>query len=310
MAAVSVDIDSPLLIATVCKSKSLHTTQHNQTMATSPTNKRHKSGAVELSASHAVGDVIDSILNVDREAFKEHVGSMDRETFTLLLNRFSELGQDMEDTSPAFSPDSDFIAHGDEEGNICLWNRTKGLVANWRNDDDDDDVNVDYIYFSPDCNLLVTVGNSSNIKIWDLANENRCLREWTQDNVYSVAFSPDGKCIATAGGVGRPVFLRNLSDGTTSQEIRPGVIIAVTIIVFHRMDERWHWAVVTGAAGQDLSNCGNYTNQMIQASVCLITRRMSATLLILQVGYFWPRLRVKEETSSYGMLLQIDVFKF
>jgi hypothetical protein len=63
------------------ESVSLNSIQHNQTMVTSttsPTSKRHKSGTVELEASHdAVDDVINSILNVDREAFKEFFRGMD-----------------------------------------------------------------------------------------------------------------------------------------------------------------------------------------------------------------------------------------
>jgi hypothetical protein len=125
--------------------------------------------------------------------------------------------------SPTFAPDGKYIANGDEDGNIYIWSRTKGLVANWHghDDDDDDEVVVNAISFSPDGNLLVTVGFFLNIKIWDLANDNRCLREWTEDHVSSVAFSPDGKCIATAGGEVQPVYLRNVSDGTTSRLIRP-----------------------------------------------------------------------------------------
>jgi WD40 repeat protein len=79
--------------------------------------------------------------------------------------------------SPGFSPDGKFIANRDEEGNIYLWNRTKGLVANWHGHDrDDDEVEINLVSettFSPAGNLLVTVGNNTNIKILDLANDNR-----------------------------------------------------------------------------------------------------------------------------------------
>jgi WD40 repeat protein len=256
----------------------------------SSNNKRHKTtspiDSEESTSSHPIQTIVDSILNVDHQAFKEFVRDMDRETFTLLLNRLSELGQDMEDTltkfcdipanviasnvfpflenrtdwnhfslvnkdinnavtnhkqltppwpegklmggcqesymtSPTFSPYGKFIAHGDEEGNIYLWSRSKGLVTNWKGDEDDDVVHMDEISFSPAGNLLVTVGNYSNIKIWDLANDNHCLREWTQSHVSSVAFSPDGQVIATAGGTRQPIYLRNVSDGTTSRLIRP-----------------------------------------------------------------------------------------
>jgi WD40 repeat protein len=253
----------------------------------------------DVEESLPIQAVVDVILNVDREAFKEFARNMDRETFKLLSARLSGLSQDMEDTltkfvdipsiviasnvfpylenrtdwndfslvnkdihkavtshkqlsppwpdgilmdesidedsiltSPRFSPDGKCIAHGDDEGNIYLWSRTKGLVANWHgheNDDDGDQVNVDDISFSPAGNLLVTVGNYTNIKIWDLANDNRCLREWTLYYVSSVVFSPDGQLIAT-GGVDQRVFLRNVSDGTTLRLIRPDLVEVYAVV--------------------------------------------------------------------------------
>jgi WD40 repeat protein len=272
-------------------------------MATSHSNKRHKmtcpNDAVE---NIPMNNMIDSILNVDRQVFKDHARTLDWGAFALLLNRLSELKRDMEATlasfsdvpplviasnvfpflenrndwnnfslvnkdinhavtnhkqlsppwpecqltnesiedsfvtSPTFSPDGKFIAHGDEKGNIYVWSRTKGLVANWQGHGDDDDaddeqgLSVDEVIFSPDSNILVTVGDSWNIKIWDLANDNRCLREWMQDDVSSIAFSPDGKLIATAERDGEPVYLRNVSDGTTSCLIRHALkaVYAVT----------------------------------------------------------------------------------
>jgi WD40 repeat protein len=133
-------------------------------------------------------------------------------------------------TSPTFSPDGKSIANGDNDGNVYLWNRTKGLVANWRNDVDGDGRCVDKVIFSPDGNLLVTVGHDSNIKIWDLVNDNRCLREWMQDDVSSIAFSPDGQVIATAGGEDQPVYLRNVSDGMTSREISPILEVVYSVV--------------------------------------------------------------------------------
>jgi WD40 repeat protein len=156
--------------------------------------------------------------------------------------------------SPTFSPDGNFISYGEEE-NICIWSRTNGLVANWRgygndndsdnnehsddNDEDnanDDPVLVTSVAFSPDGNLLASVGDYSIIKIWDLANDGgsdyRCLRDWTLDEVYSVAFSPDGKYISTGGSWGRPVCLWRVADGTMFREIRPIRTVCVWVARF------------------------------------------------------------------------------
>jgi WD40 repeat protein len=90
--------------------------------------------------------------------------------------------------SAAFSPDGKFIAHEDDEGN-------KGRVAKWLgydHDDNDDDsdfedgdssyevqcVRVDKVIFSPNGNLLAsvgTLGDPSIIKIWDSENGRRSL---------------------------------------------------------------------------------------------------------------------------------------
>jgi WD40 repeat protein len=329
-------------------------------MASIQSNKRHK-GAVELEASQTeVGDVINSILNVDRRTFKEVARNMDREMFKVLAARLSLLGQDMEDTltkfadippiviasnvfpylenrtdwnnfslvtkdiynavtkhkqleppwpaieyanstSLAFSPDSKSISHGDKYGNIYLWSRTKGLVANWRGYNKH--FRVDTLIFSPDGNLLLSVGtvrnSSSVIKIWDLANDNRCLREWTHTNVViSVAFSPDGKCVATAGGTMRPVHLRNVSDGTTARLIRPALEQIYTVLF--SPDGR---TLSVGGMREDgigsvelwrLDSIDD-TSVSLEATghvLPVASRGLSVALLIVQMEESWPRLTV------------------
>jgi WD40 repeat protein len=99
-----------------------------------------------------------------------------------------ELIKNVNSKSPAFSSDGKFIAHGDEQGNIYLWNRTKGLVAKWlgyNHEDHGDDhhydeedsgyeeeeymrvanVRVDKVIFSPNGNLLASVGTVENIAL-------------------------------------------------------------------------------------------------------------------------------------------------
>jgi hypothetical protein len=71
-------------------------------MATSQSNKRHKTTCLNDTEESHPGDVINLILNVDRKAFKEHARALDWGALTLLLNLLSELRQDMEATLAKF----------------------------------------------------------------------------------------------------------------------------------------------------------------------------------------------------------------
>jgi RNA polymerase sigma factor (sigma-70 family) len=56
------------------------------------------------------------------------------------------------------------------------------------------------VAFSPDARLLVTAALDGNIQLWDVASAKELRRLTAGSSVYSVAFSPDGKLLASGGG--------------------------------------------------------------------------------------------------------------
>jgi WD40 repeat protein len=217
-------------------------------MAANPSRKRHKTDetgspfkeAEEASSttttSLPIPTLVDAILQLDSQAFLDHVLTMNVDKFKLIFARVSDLQKGMDNSLakfldippnviaanvfpfiqnrtdwnnfalvntdihkavtenkelvppwpevdldislklPAFTPDGKFIAHGDEEGEIFLWCRTKGVVASWQrcdddeydedqDQDDDDNEGVTVVAFSPNGNLLVTIWNYVHITI-------------------------------------------------------------------------------------------------------------------------------------------------
>jgi hypothetical protein len=62
---------------------------------TSPSNKSHHNKMLpDAEEIHPINNMINSVLNVDRQAFKDQSRALDWGTFALLLNRLSELRQE------------------------------------------------------------------------------------------------------------------------------------------------------------------------------------------------------------------------
>jgi WD40 repeat protein len=130
-------------------------------------------------------------------------------------------GEDGLECDPTFSPDGEYIACGDQDGRINIFSRRKGLVSSWQ--PGREGILETTVAFSHDSNRLVSCDSNRRIRMWDLANDNRCL--WSQDGAGPL-FSQHGEFIVTGGGVSEgvnhlPVCLKHVSDGETFRTLTP-----------------------------------------------------------------------------------------
>jgi WD40 repeat protein len=101
----------------------------------------------------------------------------------------------------AFSPDGERLVSAGEDGTIKIWNsRTRKLIKGFPAHSD----SVVGVAFHPDGKHLASRGADLTVKVWDLTATGQPV--WTErcdatrkfGTAYTLAFSPDGRLLATA----------------------------------------------------------------------------------------------------------------
>ncbi len=136
----------------------------------------------------------------------------------------------------AFQPNSTLLAAAGHDGKIRFFDlvknaQAKDITAHIRDINKQQVAQPIYsLTFSPDGKQLLTSSYDNSIKLWDVAGGNM-VREFKpymvkdfekghQEPVYTAAFSPDGKFIATgSSGLERTIKIWNVGDGSVVRDL-------------------------------------------------------------------------------------------
>jgi WD40 repeat protein len=126
----------------------------------------------------------------------------------------------------AFAPDGQTVATAGAGNDLRLWDASTGeAVRSFAartgkvNAVVMDQASVNAVAVSPDGQLVVTGNADTSIRLWDLATGQHLRRLGRQpDAVWSVAFAPDGKTVAS---VGRRDGVVHLWEVATGKDLRP-----------------------------------------------------------------------------------------
>ena len=112
-----------------------------------------------------------------------------------------------------FSPNGNYIATGDEDGDVGFWEVGDDEAIDYVNLGGD----VQGVTFSPDGRYLAADGNDGNVIVWllDVATRTTVRGTYVHDdagNINSIAYSPDGRYVAVGVDL-RWAYLWDLNSG-------------------------------------------------------------------------------------------------
>jgi len=146
----------------------------------------------------------------------------------------------------AFSPDGRLLATGSYNGAARLWEVASGEErARLAHDDE-----VHEVAFSPDGRLLATASVDTTVRLWEVASGQEHARLAHKGGVYGVSFSPDGGSLATASDgaaqlwevASRKQRARLAHDGVTAVAFSPDGRLLATASVDDSTARLWEVA--------------------------------------------------------------------
>ncbi|MBI3462456.1 MAG: hypothetical protein HY000_05260 [Planctomycetes bacterium] len=143
-----------------------------------------------------------------------------------------------------FSPDSQLLATGFEDGTVRLWDRATGkahgpLLSNRQC--------AESIHFRPGWNHLALVSSEGTVRLWETETGQRLGPPWRHPAQFlKVVFSPDGKLLATLGEDLRLWALPEASLSLEEMHLRTWVALGV------RLDAQGVWEAIPGPEWQGL----------------------------------------------------------
>ncbi len=162
-----------------------------------------------LLSAMEIGQRLQSLVK-DNRSLEEYPAINPLLTLQRILHNIREQNQirinQSEVNTISFSPDGKYIATGDRNGKVNIWN----LSGQKQSEFNAHEGQIFNLSFSPDGEKIATFGEDGTLAIWNLSGQQQYKTQAHENIIYSVSFSPDGEKIATAHENGT-VAIWNLS---------------------------------------------------------------------------------------------------